>query len=416
MFFTIFLYYIHKIVKLFLDEKYSFIILPIITLSICTANAFVHGGSCEELCLPFLACSLYYLLRYFKGEELSYKNICLNGLLAGIVFMMKYTVIGFWFCFMMCIFIDMFFIRKNRKKAILYCIAFLAGMLIPIAISLIYLGLNNAIGDFIKCYFTINITCYSNGGVPLFERICMVILFLIYFSFINGILPFILLLFLPLFITKLKISLFGKISIVINFITNVILIYCGMRFYDYYYLPLFVFLILPVINIFVVLDKYKKNIFQTKNKKNIYIISVVIMIIGCYFGANYKEMIGMDKNELFQFKYADYIKQYDEPTLLNMGFLDAGLYTLVDIFPNTYFFEVQNINYKKFPDNLDYMRKNVENKDVKFIIYNSRADLDYIKKYHDYIFDNYELVYSDIYDFEHEKYNAFLFKLKGLEK
>lgn len=414
LFFTIFLNYLHKIVKLFVDEKYSLFILPLIAVTICTSNAFVHGGSCEELCLPFFAYCLYLLIRYFKGEELNYKSIFLNGLLAGTVFMMKYTIIGFWFAFMMCIGIDMFFIKKNRKKAIQYCIVFLLGMFLPIFLSLIYFAINGAIDDFIRCYFEINIMCYGDAVIPLLERICNIILYLIYFSYINGILPFILLTFLPLFITKLNISFFGKVSIIINFYINILIIYWGLRHYDYYYLPLLVFLIFPLINICLVLDKYIKPIFKLKGCYLLYFLVIITFTIGCYNGANYREMIGMDKSEMFQFKYADYIKQYENPTLLNMGFLDAGIYTLADILPNTYFFEVQNIDYENFPDNLDCMRENVENKEVKFIVYNSKRPLMYIERAHGYIFDNYELVYSDKYDFEHEIYNAYLFKLKEL--
>ena len=53
---------------------------------------------------------------------------------------------------------------------------------------------------------------------------------------------------------------------------------------------------------------------------------------------------------------------------------------------------------------------------VKFILFYTGNDIEYVKKNFEYIFDNYELVFDDTYIFEHTLNNAFLFKLKGLEE
>ena len=90
LFFTFFLYYGHKTIKLFLDEKYTYIILPILAFFITTCISFVHGGSCEEFCLPFLAYGLYSYFKHFKEKELTKKEYFLNGIMAGLIFMMKY--------------------------------------------------------------------------------------------------------------------------------------------------------------------------------------------------------------------------------------------------------------------------------------------------------------------------------------
>ena len=95
-----------------------------------------------------------------------------------------------------------------------------------------------------------------------------------------------------------------------------------------------------------------------------------------------------------------------------MGFLDAGVYTTTGIVPNTKFFEVQNISYERFPDNLDDMKDNVINKRIMFIVYYTTYDLNFIMENDSYIFDNYELIMSDKYIFENKDYNAYLFKIK----
>lgn len=175
---------------------------------------------------------------------------------------------------------------------------------------------------------------------------------------------------------------------------------------------MFVFIIIALISVCLYFKKYLDKVLKMKYDYLIY-GGLLIVIIGlCYLNVNYKKMILMNKNEMFQYKYAEYIKNYDNPTLLNMGYLDGGLYTTTGIIPNTRFFEVQNIPYDKFPDNLDDMKYNVENKNIMFILYYTNKDMDYIKENDGYILDNYKLIYDDKYLFEEKEYNAFLFQVK----
>ena len=100
-----------------------------------------------------------------------------------------------------------------------------------------------------------------------------------------------------------------------------------------------------------------------------------------------------------------------------MGFLDGGLYTTTGIIPNVRYFEVQNIDYKVFPENLDEQNKAVVEGRVKFILFYTGMSIDWLKETNGFIWDKYELVYSDTHYFENaNNLNAFLFKLKDLEK
>lgn len=413
--FSVFLYYTHKTVELFLDKKASFIIIPIVSVSICTAFSFVHGGSCEEFCLPYMAVCMYYFLKYFKGDELSSKIIFINGLLAGIVFMMKYTILGVWIAFMMCITIDLIFIKKNFKKALKYVMVFLLGFIIPFALCLIYFAFNNAIDDFIRCYFVVNMTSYTGEVISIGERAYNLFESFFSYSFINGIVPFVCLVFLPFFILKLNITKFGKISILINLYLNVLCIYGGMRNFNYYHFPLLIFISVALIGIFKMFEKQLNKILESKKFVMVIIVVNIILVICCYLGANYKDWIGQTKEEHYVYEFVDYINDYEDPTILNMGYLDAGLYTLLDIMPNTYYYQVHNFTYEKYPENLDKMKEYVINKDIKFIMYYTKKNIDDIRKEEPYIFDNYTLVLSDKH-VRYETNNVFLFKLNGLEK
>lgn len=420
--FSVFLYYAHKIFSLYLNKKYSFILIPVLAYLITTSRAFVHGGSCEEFSLPFFAVSLYYFFKHFKVEKLTNKEMIINGVMAGIVLMMKYTSLGLWMGFGLFIFID-YIKEKDIKRAFLFCLYFLVGMLIPVLLCFIYLGINHAIKDYIECYFTFNMTTYNKASdVTLIDNIIRLIKGSLGSLRNNGKKLMLLILFIPLCVIPIKTNrdkknnIYFKISLVGLVLITGIVLFWGLRFYKYYLLPIFTFLIITLLGIFIIISKLADKYID---KKYMYIVFCLILGLCTFFSyrhANYREMLNYNKSDYFQFKYADYIAKYKDPTLLNMGFLDGGLYTTTGIIPNTKYFEVQNISYDIYPDNLDDMKYNVVNKNVKFILFYTGNDIEYVKKNFEYIFDNYELVFDDTYIFEHTLNNAFLFKLKGLEE
>ncbi len=412
LFFTFFLYYGHKTIKLFLDEKYTYIILPILAFFITTCISFVHGGSCEEFCLPFLAYGLYSYFKHFKEKELTKKEYFLNGIMAGLIFMMKYTLVGFYFAFMLFLFFDLLIRKRQYKGSFLACFTFLFGMILPIGLSFIYLGINHGIKDFIDCYFITNMTAYNRETISIFEKLNKIFAGTISLLVGNGMHMFLILILLPLALTKIKIPIYAKISFIGILLIDSIFLFFGIRFYYYYFLPLVLFLLPSFIGLFLFLDKKIKVLFKSKFSAFFFCFLFTLCVFLSYTFANYKDMIGMKKEEMFQYKYAAYMKQFSDPTLLNMGYLDAGLYTTTGIVPNTKFFEVQNIPYDKFPDNLNDMKYNVENQNVMFILYFTRMDYEKVLAKDGYILDGYTLVFDDSQEFEGDIYNAFLFQVK----
>ena len=119
LFWTVALIYLYKILKLFLSTRVSLLILPIFMSLIVTTRAFTHGGSAEEFCVPFFFITLYYFIKHFKVKELTKKEMLLNGVIAGFILLIKYTLLGFWFGFTLAIFID-YIMQKDYKKALAY--------------------------------------------------------------------------------------------------------------------------------------------------------------------------------------------------------------------------------------------------------------------------------------------------------
>lgn len=402
LFYSIYLYYNHKIIKFFLEEKYSFIILPILTLIITTSPSFVQGGSCEEFCLPFFSISLYYFLKHFIMNELTKKEIIGNGIIAGVILLTKYTLLGFWVGFVLLIFIDLIQ-KKEGKNKILFIIDFLLGFMIPIIVVIIYFYMVGGLSDFIWNYFIINITAYGPSKITLHN-----ILFTCWYLLCNsGLLFYLGIILTPALIFSIKnINKNLKINVLSLFLITLFFITVSLKTYIYYILPISIFLPISIIGFIFLINKNTCQI-----KKYIYIIIYIICIIIGANNANYKEDILKPKEEIFQYKYANYINKFKKPTLLNMGYLDVGVYTLSNIIPSTKYFEQQNISYERFKDNIDELNKYATNKKIKFIVYCTDIDNKTIPKS---ITNNYNLVYEDKYIYEKQKLYARLYQLKEL--
>ncbi len=408
LFWTLSLFFLYKLLKIFVSTKTSLIVIPLFTTIICTSFSFTHGGSCEEFMLPFFMITLYYFFKHFMVRDLNKKEMLFNGIIAGLVLLSKYTLLGFWIGFTFAIFID-YILKKDYKKAIIYPFVLLGGMFIPFSLFLIYFGINNAILDFFKNYFIVNITGYGEK-VSIFKKIGLISIGF-FKSLRYNIVSLILYIILLIGLWKFDIPKRSKILFLIMLFISIFFVYFGLKFYRYYTLFVLFFICVPLIIIFRVLDKLIIKI----DKKYFGIIMGITLIISItcsnYF-ANFKEFREVKKEDLFQYKYADILKNDKNVTLVNMGHLDCGLYTISGILPTTYFFEAQNIPYEAFPDILDSFLEYIKNKTTTYIIYYTKLNIDKLKSKEIELFENYELLEESIQYFENKKFHGYLFKVK----
>lgn len=406
LFFSVFLFFVFKLVKMLLNKNYGYFIIPLVAILIMTCKAFVHGGSAEEFCLPFFSIVLYEFFKYYKNNYLKNKEFLICGLCAGFVLMTKYTMLGFFMGFMLSIIVSNLY-HKNIKNCIIYSTYFLLGMLIPFIISLIYLAFNNAINSFFEVYFYTNMTAYTKDTSNLFVTIMRGIFGLL---ISNGGILFLLIILLPYFVSKLNIKSENKVGLIVMLILTTFFIFYGLVFYSYYILPIFIFIIVSIISLFEILTK---KIDKIKFKKVITVVFIFLTPLLCYSLANYRTDIGKSESDFIQYEYAKIINKEKEPTLVNMGYLDMGLFTTSGIVPSTYFFEQQNFSYEKFPDNIDAFHEYIALEKTTFILFSTREDLSFIESEYGRIFDNYELIRDDTQEVEGNTYNMFLFKVKG---
>ena len=119
-------------------------------------------------------------------------------------------------------------------------------------------------------------------------------------------------------------------------------------------------------------------------------------------------MLFLKKDNMFQYQFLDNMNLDSEATLLNMGYLDCGLYTTSGIIPSTYYFQVQNISYDDYPDLYLKMQEYVKNKKIKYVIYFTKKRLEEIKIEEKELFLNYELIKEARQKFQGKYMNAYL--------
>ena len=166
-----------KILQLYVKKNTALVLTPPVLAGPFASRSFYWGGSAEEICLPFLLWGLYLSLRYFKEEypdsSMDGKTLFLGGILAGMVANIKFTSLGFFFAWMMCVAFA-FLARKDLTGAIRACVIFLLGMALPFVPWVIYFAVKHALYYWYWGYVYINVFAYSNltgEGPGLFERI-----------------------------------------------------------------------------------------------------------------------------------------------------------------------------------------------------------------------------------------------------
>ena len=435
--FSIFLFYSHKLILLFLDIKYSIISLPLITAIILNMRNFSHGDSAEEFCLPLMAISLFYLIRYFKNTSsdlVSGRVLLINGIIAGCVLWIKFTLLGFWFAWMASVFFCMIFNNTNRGSAsvasdvnytselpannnflhaIKACFIFLLGMLLATVPWLIYFGINHAIAPWIDTYIFVNFHSYPNK-MPLMQRVLYILFNINKNLFRNWIFGIISYLGVITFIISKKYikSVLNRICFFLCFIFLSLGVYGGGRAYIYYFVIFSPFVTFGFIVLFDLLNLYMNKVISFRITAVIVLISLLITYPLTFSYNHNTDLLKYHKGDLVQYEYASIMKKTPNATLLNYGSLDAGFYTVAGITPNIRFFQRLNIAYNMFPLNIDEQNRYIKDRMTKYVIIRENALGESGLRYIPHLYENYRMVTVKEQLYEGNNYNYYLFKLK----
>lgn len=411
--FTFFLYYAYQLLCMFINKKVSLYCLPVISFIILTLPAFTHGGSAEEFCLPFLMFGIYSLVKFLKekAEFPTYKFLFIQGIIAGLVFTIKYTLLGFWFAFMMCLFF--YLVRKKEiKRAVISCFVFLGGMCLPVLPWIIYFFFHHALNDFIFSYFIFNISLYPSEGSFITHFIMAFAKLLKFMTQNLGVgIPF----FIGMFALGLDKRLFRKKEssciLILTFLFLFLGVFIGGVSFRYYYLILTPFMIFGI----MIFARWADDTYQIhKHKKNkpILIGFTIIMLSLTFFGS--KNTLSMkwfvSKDDLVQYQFAKIINQKKNPTLLNYHFLDGGFYTATGILPSNRYFQKQNLPDELFPKMLQQQNDMIKHSKVDFVVTRKKIS-GYDKfKFTPYLAQNYHVVSKKNAMYEEKKFQYLLWQ------
>jgi hypothetical protein len=406
--FTIFLFFCYKVMSLFLHNFYSFISLPLLAAIILNLQSFSHGDSAEEFSLPFLVVSLYAYLHYFKKDypnPIRYKTLLVSGIMAGIVLWIKYSLLGFWIGWTITMGVCML-VNKQYIRALWGGVLFLCGMLIATLPWIIYFGMHHGIHDWINTYVVFNAKYYTVHYTLLgrLKHVFLTVLFNLslypFFAVIAciGVLFFLL--------KRYLLSYIGRAGLVLSILLLSMGVYGGGRGYVYYFLIFSPFMLFGLI---VILDGLS---LKMKNKYTLMLAAAVLLVSVAFTAAfNHNTyLLKIKKNDLVQYRFASIINQTKHATVLNYGCLDLGIYTVTGITPNVKYFEKQNIDYAKYPLNMDAQNRYVREKLVDYVVI--RRSMAYINQHVPSFHRNYIFVSKQSQVYEGKTSEYWLFKRK----
>ncbi len=398
----------YRIISLYSKKCIAFALAPVGYAAIVCSRSFWWGGAAEEVCLPFYIWGLYLVVDYFKNkypeEVMSFKTVFIGGILSGMVANIKYTGLGFFFAWMMMVFFS-YVAKRELWQGIKACVVFLFGMFLPFVPWIIYFAVQGALYEWYWGYVYVNVFLYSkfeDNGPGLLEKAYNLAKVLywriieewqVYIFAVPGI--------LFAFFGKGK-KLLQRLIVPVLFLFLFLGIFGGGREIPYYSLPLAVFAVFGVALVSVILEKILNTNSRT-SKTLLTCISITLSLVFVYTNSMNIPFMQVSKDEFFMFRFRDEVLQTENPTLLNVGCLDAGLYTLCDIVPSCRWFQTQTLDIDE-PENNPYKEQEryVQEGLVDYVLIRDSVPAS--------IGDHYECIDKEEYGFSGYDFTYYLYK------
>ena len=384
----IFVYATYRTLSLFIQNK-LFVTLgsAAVLLLYLISYAFMRGDSVEEMMIPFFALCLYWLIAFAQGKkEITWWRFILSGAFAGLALFSKFPLVAFFAGFGIAVFV--LYAKKHEvDKGFLAAAFFLAGLFLSAIPALIYFGVNHAYEELFRVYFYDNIFHYSSAKTMTFlDRLFgFFVSWGVRFGF--GYSYFIAILFGFFYIVFCKRIpkdrvFFSVLGVYIA--VNAAIVFGGVS-YPYYGLPNAAFSFIGVIALYDLLTHKQKAHASIKAHERPVVGTAFAALCALSFLAtpNMPRMF-VPEQDIMQYQMKEIIDKEDNPTLLNYGTLDIGLYYLCDIKPYSPYFTGLNGEFKEVDDDQNRI---VDEGLVTFVVAHS-------DKLPEHIDDHYLLVYS----------------------
>lgn len=341
--------------------------------------SYAHGGSVEEMCLWLLSCTLLITLGTLKQQRYFSPGACLGiGAMAGVAILTKFTMAGFFLG--LIVFVLIWYIREKQIKRLFQsALWFLLGICAVALPVVIYFMVHNAMGDFFTAYFYNNLFLYSTTEEAAGFASLRIQLILIGFGLV--ILGW--KIFRPPVDQKMFFaSLCALLVLCIGTYWGHVYLY-----YDLILFPFAVLLLLPLLRFIPSLPKALPPI----------LLAACVAFSTFLSGNTY--LMQQKREDLLAYRFAAHIRQAENPTLLNHGFLDSGFYRAADVAPTAKYFCTLNI---PLPAMEAEHEKLISEGGVQFVITRNKT----LTEPHYALIDSYTLT------FENKTFTYFLYQLQ----
>ena len=342
--FGLFLYESVRIAGIWVKQRQGllFLLPPLLALGIGISPAFSHGTSAEELFLPVMALFLRVALTTLEADRpLSRGEAFLCGVLAGLALWVKYTFCGI-FAGGAAALLMWYLVTKKGKHlpaALLFAVLGAVAVTAPV---LLWFWLRGALPSLWEAYFVNNLTAYASGSSPRHDPPLIALLNNWMWS-------------LPGAIGCLWLLLQGKkrwgqaLFVLCAAGALGVFTYANGRTYPYYALILSAFCALGWAAALWLGGKLIGR--EAGLRPAAVAVASLLLLAGC--GASAYRLSGnvylmaYEKEDMPQYRFAAILAQEEDPSLLNLGFLDGGFYFAAGVEPDSRFFCTFNLSLEE---------------------------------------------------------------------
>lgn len=327
--FALFLHFGLRTAELLADRPLHPAWAAVPAAAIAASRAFSHGGSVEELLLPFLAAALYGAVKTLHQKQpMPLRTVLLHGFLAGCALWLKYTVLGFYLVW--AALLAVVYLRRGLAARLGKSVAaYLGGMALATLPWVVYFGINGALGDWFTAYFYDNLFLYkgeSGGVAALAQHLWWAVRDALPAAALIGV-----------FLLWTVVTRRWAVALATAALAAGLAFTSLMGGYLVYYgLVLAVFAPLGLAPLACLAGRVKASAVKAAAPW----AALALAAVWCFALSPNRALRGRSADEMPQLRFA---KEINGGTLLNYGTLDGGFYTAAGVLPPCRYFCVTNM-------------------------------------------------------------------------
>ncbi|WP_286136718.1 hypothetical protein [Philodulcilactobacillus myokoensis] len=317
---------------------------------------FINGDLVEEFMLPMALVTIYKIIQH-PGFHFSHWDAYWQGIFVALIFWSKYTILGLWIgCFL---YIGIYLLIKKEFKRALIMVrdAFLGFITITIPLFIYFIAFRS-FRAMLHVYFYLNLNYYHKTA-SLFTQVKSYLMRISSYNHDWDKYVIILLIGVIFMFFIREFNWNAKGALALGFISDVVITTYVSNNYVYYYFAMASYMVFFTLLLAVLI----KQLTKIKGLSLAIVSTFVFVIAMMLIPVNNNEFIysrlfpnnpyvdaSGKTNESFQNQFARIIlhdSTTDNPTILNFGSMDTGIFTSTQTLPNTKFYIQNNMHAYK---------------------------------------------------------------------